>query len=80
MEKGDSTSDIKQNDSSAFDCLGGLAVTSFMVMMGYTIDSPSVTHHTQKQIQSETHKLLTKEKKKASVEPTAVDKDPFRLK
>ncbi len=59
---------------------GGLAVTSFMVMIGYTIDSQSVTHHTKKQIQSETHKLLTKEKEKASVEPTAVDKDPFRLK
>lgn len=31
--------------------LGGLAVTSFMVMMGYTIGSQSVTNHTQKQIQ-----------------------------
>ncbi|HEL0574974.1 hypothetical protein KUF85_06420 [Streptococcus equi subsp. zooepidemicus] len=44
--------------------LGGLAVTSFMVMMGYTIGSQSVTNHTQKQIQSEAHKLLIKEKEK----------------
>lgn len=44
--------------------LGGLAVTSFMVMMGYTIGSQSVTNHTQKQIQTEAHKLLTKEKEK----------------
>ena len=44
--------------------LGGLAVTSFMVMMGYTIGSQSVTNHTQKQIQSEAKKLLTKEKEK----------------
>lgn len=44
--------------------LGGLAVTSFMVMMGYTIGSQSVTNHTQKQIQSEAQKLLTKEKEK----------------
>ena len=29
--------------------LGGLAVTSFIVMMGYTIGSQSVTNHTQKQ-------------------------------
>lgn len=61
---------------------GGLAVISFIVMMGYTIDSQSVTHHTRKQIQSEAKKRLTKEneKEKASVGPTAVDKDPFRLK
>ncbi len=44
--------------------LGGLAVISFMVMMGYTIGSQSVTNHTQKQIQSEAYKLLTKEKEK----------------
>lgn len=44
--------------------LGGLAVTSFIVMMGYTIGSQSVTNHTQKQIQSEAQKLLTKEKEK----------------
>lgn len=44
--------------------LGGLAVTSFMVIMGYTIGSQSVTNHTQKQIQSEAKKLLTKEKEK----------------
>ena len=42
---------------------GGLAVTSFMVMMGYTIGSQSVTNHTQKQIQTEAHKLLTRERK-----------------
>ena len=49
--------------------LGGLAVTSFMVMMGYTIGSQSVTNHTNKQIQTEAHKMLTKqkEKEKASV-------------
>ena len=44
--------------------LGGLAETSFIVMMGYTIGSQSVTNHTQKQIQSEAHHLLTKEKEK----------------
>lgn len=44
--------------------LGGLAVTSFMVMMGYTIGSQSVTNHTNKQIQTEAHKLLIKEKEK----------------
>ena len=43
---------------------GGLAVTSFVVMMGYAIGSHSVTSHTQKQIQTEAHKLLTKEKEK----------------
>ena len=43
---------------------GGLAVISFIVMMGYTIGSQSVTNHTQKQIQSEAQKLLTKEKEK----------------
>ncbi|CAD0156771.1 conserved protein of unknown function [Streptococcus thermophilus] len=32
--------------------LGGLAVTSFIVMIGYTIGSQSVTSHTHKQIQS----------------------------
>ncbi|CAG5437448.1 parvulin-like peptidyl-prolyl isomerase [Streptococcus pneumoniae] len=49
--------------------LGGLAVMSFVVMMSYTIGSQSVTHHMQKQIQTEAHKLLTqeKEKEKASV-------------
>ena len=49
--------------------LGGLAVMSFVVMMGYTIGSQSVTRHMQKQIQTEAHKLLTqeKEKEKASV-------------
>ena len=47
--------------------LGGLAVTSFMVMMGYTIGSQSVTNHTNKQIQTEAHKMLNKEKEKASV-------------
>lgn len=44
--------------------LGGLAVMSFVVMMGYTIGSQSVTRHTQKQIQTEAHKLLTQEKEK----------------
>ena len=43
---------------------GGLAVISFIVMMGYTIGSQSVTNHTQKQIQSEAQKLLAKEKEK----------------
>ncbi|WP_224212503.1 peptidylprolyl isomerase [Streptococcus agalactiae] len=50
--------------------LGGLAVISFIVMIGYTIGSHSVTsRHTNKQIQSEAHELLIKEKqkKKASV-------------
>lgn len=45
--------------------LGGLAVISFIVMIGYTIDSHSVTsRHTNKQIQSEAHELLIKEKQK----------------
>ena len=44
--------------------LGGLAVTCFIVTMGYTIGSQSVTNHTNKQIQTEAHKLLTKEKEK----------------
>lgn len=44
--------------------LGGLVVSSFIVMMGYTIGSQSVTNHTHKQIQSEAHNLLTKEKEK----------------
>lgn len=43
---------------------GGFAVISFLVMLGYTIGSQSVTNHTQKQIQSEAQKLLTKEKEK----------------
>lgn len=43
---------------------GGLAVTSFMVMIGYTIGTQSVTTHTEKQIQSEAHRLLKKEKQK----------------
>lgn len=46
--------------------LGGLAVMSFVVMMGYTIGSQSVTHHMQKQIQTEAHKLLTQEKEVSS--------------
>ena len=48
--------------------LGGLAVTSFIVMMGYTIGSQSVTNHTQKQIQSEAHHLLTKRERKGKGE------------
>lgn len=44
--------------------LGGIAVTSFMVMMGYTIGSQSVTNHTQKQIQSEAQKLLDQRERK----------------
>lgn len=54
--------------------LGGLALTSFIVMMGYTIGSQSVTNHTYKQIQSEAHKLLTKEKEK---EKASVLSDKF---
>ena len=54
--------------------LGGLALTSFIVMMGYTIGSQSVTNHTHKQIQSEAHKLLTKEKEK---EKASVISDKF---
>lgn len=45
--------------------LGGLAVISFIVMIGYTIGSHSViSRHTNKQIQSEAHELLIKEKQK----------------
>lgn len=49
--------------------LGGLAITSFMVMIGYTIGSQSVTVYTDKQIRTEARKLLKKEveKEKATI-------------
>lgn len=47
--------------------IGDLVVTSFMVMIGYTIGFQSVTNHTHKQIQLEAQKLLTKEKEKTSL-------------
>ncbi len=57
--------------------LGGLAVTSFIVMIGYTIGSQSVTNHTNKQIQSEARKLFeqAKEKEQASVLSDELVKD-----
>lgn len=42
--------------------LGGLAVTSFMVMIGYTIGSQSVSKQTENQIRAEANKLVSKKK------------------
>ncbi|MGT2800354.1 peptidylprolyl isomerase [Streptococcus marmotae] len=44
--------------------IGGIAVTSFLVMMGYTIGSHSATKQTEHQIKTEAHKLLASEKEK----------------
>lgn len=42
--------------------VGGLIAVSFMVMIGYTIDSQSVSKQTEHQIRAEANKLVTKEK------------------
>ncbi|MDE7481110.1 peptidylprolyl isomerase, partial [Streptococcus agalactiae] len=44
--------------------LGGFAVISFIIMIGYTIGSQSVTKQTEHQIQSEAKRLAVKEKQK----------------
>lgn len=42
--------------------LGGLAIATFIILIGYTIGAQSVTRQTNHQIKTGTHKLLTKEK------------------
>ena len=42
--------------------VGGLVAVSFMVMIGYTIGSQSVSKQTEHQIRAEANKLVTKEK------------------
>lgn len=42
--------------------VGGLIAVSFMVMIGYTIGSQSVSKQTENQIRAEANKLVTKEK------------------
>ena len=42
--------------------VGGLIAVSFMVMIGYTIGSQSVSKQTEHQIRAEANKLVTKEK------------------
>lgn len=42
--------------------VGGLVAVSFMVMIGYTIGSKSVSKQTEHQIRAEANKLVTKEK------------------
>lgn len=42
--------------------VGGLITVSFMVMIGYTIGSQSVSKQTENQIRAEAKKLVTKEK------------------
>lgn len=44
--------------------VGGLIAVSFMVMIGYTIGSQSVSKQTENQIRAEVNKLVTKEKQK----------------
>lgn len=44
--------------------VGGLIAVSFMVMIGYTIGSQSVSKQTENQIRAEANKLVTKEKQK----------------
>lgn len=44
--------------------IGGIAVTSFLVMIGYSLGSYSVTKQTEHQIKAEAQKLLVKEKEK----------------
>ena len=44
--------------------VGGLIAVSFMVMIGYTIGSQSVSKQTEYQIRVEANKLVTKEKQK----------------
>ncbi|MGZ7215748.1 peptidylprolyl isomerase, partial [Streptococcus pyogenes] len=42
--------------------VGGLIAVSFMVMIGYTIGSQSVSKQTEHQIRAEAKKIVTKEK------------------
>lgn len=42
--------------------VGGLIAVSFMVMIGYTIGSQSVSKQTENQIRAEANKLVSKEK------------------
>ena len=58
---------------------GGVALISFILMIGYTIGSQSVITHMNKQVQSEAHKLLTREKEKerASILSDELVKDFF---
>ena len=51
--------------------IGGLIAVSFMVMIGYTIGSQSVSKQTEHQIRAEAKKIVTKEKQeeKAEEEP-----------
>lgn len=42
--------------------VGGLIAVSFMVMIGYTIGSQSISKQTENQIRTEANKLVTKEK------------------
>ena len=42
--------------------VGGLVAVSFMVMIGYTIGSQSVSKQTEHQIRAEANKLVTKER------------------
>ncbi|MHA2650342.1 peptidylprolyl isomerase [Streptococcus agalactiae] len=42
--------------------VGSLIAVSFMVMIGYTIGSQSISKQTEKQIRAEANKLVTKEK------------------
>lgn len=42
--------------------VGGLIAASFMVMIGYTIGSQSVSKQTENQIRAEANKLVSKEK------------------
>lgn len=44
--------------------VGGLVAVSFMVMIGYTIGSQSVSKQTEHQIRAEANKLVTKERQK----------------
>ena len=47
--------------------VGGLIAVSFMVMIGYTIGSQSVSKQTENQIRSGSQKLVTKEKQEEKV-------------
>lgn len=44
--------------------LGGVVVTGFILMVGYTIGSHSVTKHNDRQIRAEARKIVTQEQEK----------------
>lgn len=46
---------------------GGIATVSFLVMIGYSLGSHSVTKQTEHQIKAEARKLLVKEKEQETV-------------